>query len=58
MGHSAGEPVTAQFNFYFRVRFEKDTTLFEQFLQGLWAAGGENSTGSEALYLITERRKS
>lgn len=52
------EPVTAQFNFYFRVRFEKDTTAFEQFLQGLWAAGGENSSNSEALYLVTERRKS
>jgi len=51
------EPVTAELNFYFHVRFETDTTAFEQFLYGLWTAGGTESNKSEALRIMTERRK-
>jgi hypothetical protein len=40
-------PVTAQFNFYFRVHMEEDTQEFEQFVSTLWTAGGsEAQTGS------------
>jgi hypothetical protein len=51
-------PVTAQFDYYFRVRFEKDTAEFEQFLRGLWTYGGTESIKGSTLQLITERRKS
>lgn len=51
-------PVTAQFDFYFRVRFEKDTAEFEQFLRGLWTYGGTESIKGSTLQLVTERRKS
>lgn len=51
-------PVTAQFDYYFRVRFEKDTAEFEQFLRGLWTYGGSESIKGSTLQLITERRKS
>jgi hypothetical protein len=51
-------PVTAQFNFYFRVEFEDDKFNFEQFLQGLWTMGGTESTQSQALKLVSSRRSS
>lgn len=51
------EPITAQFNFLFRVRFESDKFVFEQFLRGLFTAGGSESTNSSSLKLVTERRK-
>jgi hypothetical protein len=63
-------PVTAQFRFYFRVRFESDSQDFEKFLGagssagappagqggGYWTIGGENSqNGSGTLVLRTAR---
>lgn len=63
-------PVTAQFNFYFRVRFDSDSQDFEKFLGagssagappagqggGYWTIGGENSqNGSGTLVLRTAR---
>jgi hypothetical protein len=52
-------PVTAQFNFYFRVRFETDSQDFEQFQSDLWAIGGDGGQkGSGELKLMTARRNS
>jgi hypothetical protein len=61
-------PVTAQFNFYFRVRFESDSQDFEKFLGvgsaaanigqggGYWTIGGsEGQNGSGTLKLTTAR---
>jgi hypothetical protein len=49
-------PVTAQFNFYFRVRFESDEQDFEKFLNKLWTIGGsEGKQGSGSLKLVTSR---
>ena len=63
-------PVTAQFRFYFRVRFDSDSQDFEKFLGagssagappagqggGYWTIGGENSqNGSGTLVLRTAR---
>ncbi len=31
-------PITAQFNFYFRVRFEEDKQPFEEFFSGYWSS--------------------
>ncbi len=50
------QPVTATFQFYFRVRFETDTQDFERWAQGLWTIGGDNSkNGSGMLKLRTSR---
>jgi hypothetical protein len=38
-------PVTAQFNFYFRVHMEEDTQAFEQFISTMWTVGGSESQG-------------
>lgn len=35
------QPVTATFNYFFRVRFEDTTTDFEKFANQLWSMGGE-----------------
>jgi hypothetical protein len=61
-------PITAQFNYYFRVRFEGDTLDFEKFLStgtanvpsgqggGYWTIGGsESQNGSGQLKLCTAR---
>ena len=49
-------PITASFNFYFRVRFDGDTQDFEQFMQTLWTIGGsESQNGSGTLKLCTAR---
>jgi Conserved hypothetical protein 2217 (DUF2460) len=49
-------PVTAQFQFFFRVRFEEDTQDFERWLWQLWNIGGPNQkNGSGELKLITAR---
>lgn len=49
-------PITAQFNYYFRVRFESDTQDFEKFLYGLWTVGGANAqSGSGVLKLMSAR---
>lgn len=70
-GYYAGPaaPVTAQFNFYFRVRFDKDSLDFEKFLAigssgefvagqggGYWTIGGsEAQNGTGTLSLRTAR---
>jgi hypothetical protein len=61
-------PITAQFNFYFRVRFESDSQDFEKFLGlgssvvaagqggGFWTIGGsEAQNGTGTLKLCTAR---
>lgn len=49
-------PVTAQFAYYFRVRFESDTQDFEQFLDELYTIGGSGSkNGSGMLKLMSAR---
>jgi hypothetical protein len=51
------EPVTAQFGFYQRVRFEEDRQDFTRFMEQLWAIGGPNgSGGSGYLRMISSRR--
>ena len=49
-------PVTAQFNFYFRARFETDAQDFEKFLNGFWTVGGsESQKGSGQIKLQQAR---
>lgn len=49
-------PVTAQFNYYFRVRFESDKSEFDAFMNTiLWAIGGDNAFNSQSLDLVTAR---
>ena len=49
-------PVTAQFDFLFRVRFESDKQDFEEFVQGLFTIGGSAAqSGSGSLKIITAR---
>lgn len=40
-------PVTAEFEFYFRVTFATDEQEFEKFLQDLWTIGGHGGTQLE-----------
>lgn len=50
------EPVTAQFSFYFRVRFETDEQGFEKFMNQWWCIGGDQSqAGSGNLRICTAR---
>jgi hypothetical protein len=52
-------PVTTEFDFYFRVRFETDLQDFEQFQSDLWAIGGDGGVkGSGELKLVSARRTS
>jgi hypothetical protein len=49
-------PITVQFNFYFRTRFETDSQDFEEFLHNIWTIGGDDSrNGSGMLKLCTAR---
>jgi hypothetical protein len=49
-------PVTAQFNFYFRVHMEEDTQDFEQFLSTMWTIGGsESKNGSGYLKFCSSK---
>jgi hypothetical protein len=49
-------PITASFQFYFRVAFEADKQDFEKFLYQLWTIGGaEGQRGSGLLKLVTSR---
>lgn len=49
-------PITASFQWYFRVRFEQDKTDFERFLYRLWTIGGENmKRGGNVVKLVTAR---
>ena len=50
-------PVTAAFNFYFRVRFLTDDLDFEQFMAQLWTIGGAaGKNGRASLELTSSRR--
>ncbi len=49
-------PITAAFNYYFRVRFGTDDQDFEQFMQQLWTIGGGGGKGGKGtLELVTSR---
>lgn len=49
-------PVTAQFKFYFRVRFKTDQQDFEKFLQYVWTIGGSQGKGGKGnIELISSR---
>lgn len=40
-------PITAAFNFYFRVHFKTDQQDFEKFMQYLWTIGGSQGKGGK-----------
>lgn len=49
-------PITASFNFYFRLRFDGPTLDFERFLWQLWTIGGaEGKSGSGFVKMVTSR---
>ena len=49
-------PVTATFQFYFRLKFEEDTQDFEQWAQSWFTIGGEKGkNGSGSLKMMTSR---
>lgn len=48
-------PVTAQFNFYFRVHFDMDERAFDQFMHSLWCLNGPEATNSSYLTFETWR---
>ncbi len=55
-GTEPAGPITASFQFYFRVQFDMDTADFEEFLYQVWTVGGTDSKGgSGSLKLITSR---
>lgn len=58
VGGAPVEPVTAQFNFYFRVRFDIDEQGFEEFVHLLWCVGGPEGQNTSDLNLITARTTS
>ena len=47
--------VTADFDFYYRVRFDVDEQEFERFMRELWTGGGEGGSGSGTLEIIQLR---
>lgn len=48
-------PITANFSFYFRVRFDMDKMAFDKFVNQLWTLGGSEASQSAALKLISAR---
>lgn len=55
-GPAASGPITAAFNFYFRMRLATDSQDFEEFMGGLWTIGGQGSkNGSGQLKIQTAR---
>lgn len=48
-------PVTATFDFYFRVRFQTDEQGFDKWANQWWTAGGSFASGSTPLRLVTVR---
>lgn len=53
---SPATPVTVQFNFYYRLRFDTDKQDFEKFLNKMWTIGGsEGKNGSGYIKLVTAR---
>jgi Conserved hypothetical protein 2217 (DUF2460) len=51
-------PITAAFNFYFRVRFLSDDIDFEQFMQQLWTIGGGSGKNGRGMLELTTSRPS
>jgi hypothetical protein len=49
-------PISAAFQFYFRVRLNTDTVDFEQFMQELWTIGGENARNGTGTLKLTSSR--
>lgn len=54
-GSAPTGPVTAAFNFYFRVRFPSDKQEFTEFMNQLWTLGGSESSSGGALILKSSR---
>jgi hypothetical protein len=48
-------PITAQFYFYWRSRFEDDQQDFDKWAGGLWTAGGHKSQKSSSIKIKTTR---
>lgn len=48
-------PITADFSFFFRVRFDMDQLAFDEFVNQLWTLGGNEAKSSEALKLCSAR---
>lgn len=48
-------PVTAEFGFYFRVRFADDSATFSQFTASLWTVGGSEASSGGSLHLESAR---
>lgn len=48
-------PVTAQFNFYFRARFESDAQDMEKFVNQFWTIGGSEARNSGQIKLVQAR---
>lgn len=54
--HPPSTPVTAQFNYFFRLRFDMDSIDFEKFVNRMWTIGGsESKNGSGQIKLVTAR---
>jgi Conserved hypothetical protein 2217 (DUF2460) len=50
------QPITAQFNFCFRVRFESDTQDMEKFVNQFWTIGGSESKNGKGYLQLVSRR--
>jgi hypothetical protein len=50
-------PITAIFNFYFRVRFASDGSDFERFLGKIWTIGGSESKNGKGYIDLTSSRR-
>jgi hypothetical protein len=48
-------PITANFGFFFRVKFDTDKVDFEEFVNKLWTLGGGQAQSSNALKLVSAR---
>jgi hypothetical protein len=49
-------PITAQFNFYFRARFETDSRDMEKFVNQFWTVGGSESKNGSGYVKLMQRR--
>lgn len=49
-------PITASFQFYFRVRFAMDSADFEEFLYQVWTVGGQDSRNGQGYLKLTSSR--
>ena len=50
------EPITASFQFFFRVRFDMDQLDFEEFLYQIWSLGGSGSKNGAGYLKLTSSR--